>query len=311
MIRTAFTLLLLISFSSLSQAKNILPAPQKIAAHSYAWIGPLPGPSAENNGYRMNLGFIVGTKGIVVIDTGYTEAMANEMLMHIRKISKAPIVAAINTNSQPHRFFGNNVFKKAGAKIISTAEEKQRMSANLNQYQESIERILKLKKGSIKKPVLPDTLITTPTEFKLGDVSVMVQSPGASHTPASLFAHVIEDNIIFTGDIVYGERLLSVLPDSNIKQWIVSFQKLAAYKNATIVPGHGKAGPLKNFEFSTLSYLQLLHKHMTQSLNDDLEAQEAINTLNQTAYKKLVNYDILSGRNASWAFLEAEKAAFE
>lgn len=311
MLRTCLSFLFLITLSVSSQAKTILPAPQKIAPHSYAWIGPLPIPSFENQGYRMNLGFIVGSKGIIVIDTGYTEAMAKEMLLHIRKISQAPIIAAINTNSQPHRFFGNNVFKKAGAKIISTAKEKQRMANNISQYKNNIERILKLKQDSVNKPVLPDTLISQATTFKLGGVSVIVESLGVSHTPASLIARVIEDKLIFTGDIIYGERLLSLIPDGSIKQWITSFKKLANYGNVTLVPGHGQPGPLKNFEFSTLSYLQLLHRHMTQSLADDLEAQDAINTLDQTAYSKLANYDILSGRNASLAFLEAEKIAFE
>jgi len=311
MLRITLSFLLLFAFHPVTHAKNILPAPQKIASHSYAWIGPLEGPNVKNQGYRMNLGFIVGTKGILVIDTGYTEAMATEMLAQIRKISQAPIIAAINTNSQPHRFFGNTVFKKAGAKIISTAKEKQRMAANLNQYKNSIERILKLKSGTIKKPILPDAFITKPMTFKLGGVSVIIESLGASHTPASLIARVIEDNVIYSGDIIYGERLLAVLPDSNIKQWIATFKKLQHYNNTIIIPGHGKPAPLKNFEFATLNYLQLLHQHMTQSLTDDMEAQDAINTLNQTAYRQLANYEQLAGRNASWAFLEAEKAAFE
>jgi hypothetical protein len=59
----------------------ILLAPKKLTDHSYAWIGPLGGPSADNKGYRMNLGFIVGKKAVA--DAGYTEAMATEMLEHI------------------------------------------------------------------------------------------------------------------------------------------------------------------------------------------------------------------------------------
>jgi len=306
-----FILILLVTLSPFSQADKILPAPEKIAPHSYAWIGPLPGPSFENQGYRMNLGFIVGTKGIVVIDTGYTEAMAIEMLAHIRKISNAPIVVAVNTNSQAHRFFGNTVFKKAGAKIISTAKEKQRMAANLSQHKSAIERILKLDKNSIKSPVLPDAILSKPVTIQLGGVNVILKSLGASHTPASVVAHVVEDKLVYAGDILYGERMLSVLPDSHVKQWIATFNNLKQFGNAIFVPGHGHAGPLKDFEFSTLSYLQRLHAHMTKSLEDDLEAQDAINSLDQTAYSKLVLFKNLAGRNASWAFLEAEKAAFE
>ena len=305
------SILLILGFSSLIQAKDILPAPQKIAAHSYAWIGPLPGPSIENQGYRMNLGFVVGSKGIVVIDTGYTEAMAIEMLAHIRKISKAPIIAAINTNSQPHRFFGNSVFKKTGAKIISTAKEKQRMAASVAQYKSTIERVLKLKADSIAPPALPDTVIDKPLTINLGNVNITIESHGASHTPQSLVAHVMEDKLVFTGDVLYGERLLAIIPASNVKQWIASFNKLKSYGKVKFVPGHGQPGPLKNFEFSTLNYLTLLNTHMTKSIDADMEAQDAISTLNQSAYSELMNFVQLAGRNASWAYLEAEKAAFE
>lgn len=305
------SLLLILGFSSLIQAKDILPAPQKVAAHSYAWIGPLPGPSVENQGYRMNLGFVVGNKGIVVIDTGYTESMAKEMLSHIRKISNAPIIAAINTNSQPHRFFGNRVFKKAGAKIISTAKEKQRMQNSAAQYRSTIERILKLKEGSVPQPVFPDTIITKSMDIDLGNANVRIEGHGASHTPDSLVVYVAKDKLVYSGDILYGERMPTVLPDSSVKQWITTFNKLRNYGDVTFVPGHGQPGPLKYFEFPTLSYMQLLHKHMTKSLDDGLEAQDAITSLNQSAYSKLVIFDQVAGRNASWAYLEAEKAAFE
>jgi len=305
------SLLLFLGFSSFIHAKDILPAPKKLAAHSYAWIGPLPGPNFENKGYRMNLGFVVGNKGIVVIDTGYTEAMAKEMLNHIRKISNAPIIAAVNTNSQPHRFFGNSVFKKAGAKIISTVKETQRMQNSASQYRGAIERILKLKEGSIPQPVFPDTVIAKPMDIDLGDVRVRIVSHGGSHTPDSLIVHVSKDKLVYSGDILYRERMPTILPDSNVKQWIDSFNKLKNYGKVTFVPGHGQPGPLKNFEFSTLNYMQLLHNHMTKSLDEGLEAQDAINSLNQSAYSKLVLFDQVAGRNASWAFLEAEKAAFE
>ena len=237
--------------------------------------------------------------------------MASDMLKHIRNISQAPIIAAINTNSQPHRFFGNRIFKNSGAKIISTEKEKQRMATSIAQYRSTIERVLKLKKGSVAPPTLPDTMIDKPITINLGDVSVIVETHGASHTPASLVVHVSKDKLVFTGDVLYRERLLAVLPDSNIKQWIASFNALKKYGKVTFVPGHGQPGALKDFEFSTLDYLTLLQNHMTKSIEADLETQDAINTLNQTAYRKLVNFEQLSGRNASWAYLEAEKAAFE
>jgi len=310
LLRTLFTCLLLMA-SATGQASQILPVPQKLSAHSYAWIGPLPGPSFENKGYRMNLGFVVGSKGIVVIDTGYTEDMAREMLAHIRKISSAPIIAAVNTDSQPHRFFGNRVFKNAGAMIISTSKDSQRMKNSAWQFSRQIERVLKLKENSLPSPALPDTHITKPVKIDLGGVNITIEDLGTSHTATSLVVHVPEDKLVYAGDILYGGRLLAILPESNVKQWISTYKSLTRYGDVTFVPGHGQPGPLQHFSQSTLGYLELLHTHMTKSVDNDTEAQDAINLLNQSAFQTLVNFAQLSGRNASLAYLEAEKAAFE
>ena len=102
---------------------KILPPPQQVSPHVYAWIGPYGGPSKENRGYRMNMAFVIGGQAVAVIDTGHTEAIALEMLEHIARITKLPVKYAINSNSQPHRFMGNDIFRRQGARIIAHQEE--------------------------------------------------------------------------------------------------------------------------------------------------------------------------------------------
>lgn len=109
-----------ISFCTIAQSEDaILPPPKQLTKHVYAWIGPLPGPNKENQGYRMNLLFVVGKKAVAVIDAGYTEVMAKEMLAHIKRITNLPVKYVINSNSQPHRFMGNPAFRRAGVTIVA------------------------------------------------------------------------------------------------------------------------------------------------------------------------------------------------
>ena len=61
-------------------------APQQVAPHSYAWIGPYGPPSEENQGFRMNLGFVVGRDAVAVIGSGYSDDMAGAMLAAIGRI---------------------------------------------------------------------------------------------------------------------------------------------------------------------------------------------------------------------------------
>ena len=151
----------MLSFSAFATKPNgtVLPPPKQLSKHVYAWIGPLSGPSKENQGYRMNMLFVIGKDAIAVIDTGYTEAMAKEMLAHIKRISNVPVKYAINSNSQPHRFMGNPVFKQAGATIIAHEKSVERMEKQAGNFATGIENILELKPGSIKLPTRPDRII--------------------------------------------------------------------------------------------------------------------------------------------------------
>ncbi|MCK4588010.1 MAG: MBL fold metallo-hydrolase, partial [Gammaproteobacteria bacterium] len=252
-----------------------------------------------------------GSKAVAVLDTGYTEAMAEEMLAHIGKITDKPVKYAINTNSQPHRFMGNPAFRRARVEIIAHAKTAERMESSGGSFAGGIERILELKEGSVKIPQKPDRIINKDTTLDLGGVNVILKNFGPAHTPAQLVAHIPADNIVYTGDALYGERLLSVQSVSNTQSWLAVFEKLKTFGKVTFIPGHGQPGPLKDFDFSTRQYLNLLFTHMNKMVDEGIDVQDAINKLDQSKFSKLANFEELSGRNASWAYLEREQAAFE
>lgn len=307
----ATTAMLLCSATAFAKSPNILPPPQKLSEHVYAWIGPLDGPSKENSGYRMNMAFVVGTQAVAVLDTGYTVAMAEEMLAHIRKITNVPVKYAVATNSRPDRFMGNPAFRAAGARIIAHELTAKNMAAQAGNFATGIERILELKAGTVKIPQAPDQIITEKTQLDLGGVSITLENLGHAHTPAQLVAHIAADNMVYTSDLLYADRLLAVIPDSNIASWIKTFDKLKQYGNATFIPGHGKPGPLSSFDFPTRQYLSLLLNHMNKMVEEGVDAQDAIKRLDQSTFSKLANFELLAGRNASWAYLEREAASFE
>ena len=290
---------------------DILPPPQQVSAHVYAWIGPYGGPSRANQGFRMNMAFVVGKNAVSVLETGYTEAMAHEMLRHIRKISRAPVKYAVNSNSQPDRFMGNEVFRRAGARIIAHADEAARMDAQGGNYAMAIEATLGLPAGSVKPPRPPQERITQDKQLDLGGVRVRLRHFGAAHTPAPLVAHVPEDNVVYAGDILYAGRLLAVIPDGNVQSWIKTFDALKAFGDATFIPGHGVPAKLAQFVQPTRDYLTLLDTHMSKMVDEGVPLQEAVDSLDQSRFASLENFSELAGRNANIAYLEREAAAFK
>ena len=134
---------------------------------------------------------------------------------------------------------------------------------------------------------------------------------GTAHTAGSLVAEVVEDRVVYAGDVLYGGRLLAVLPQSRTDGWIAAFDQLRDLGDVLFVPGHGPPGPLADFEPSTYRYLTTLRAHMDGAVAEGRDLQDAIAGLDQAPWRDLADFDALAGRNAHQTYIEREAAAFE
>ena len=287
-----------------------LPAPRQISPHAWAWIGPYDPPTRENGGYRMNLGFVIGTRAVAVIDSGYSPEMAASMLRHIGKLTPLPVRYVVNTNSQPHRFLGNEVFRKAGARIIAGREAAERMGRDGAMFAGVAATLLG--KSGQAVPAAPDQLLGKGERISLdlGDVTLAVQEIGTAHTRGSLIAEVAPERTVFSGDVLYGGRLLAILADSKVKDWIAAYEKLRGLQGNLFVPGHGQPGPLADFDHPTLAYLVRIKSHMDEAVKTGDDIEKAKTNFDAAAWRPLANFGELNGRNAYQAYQESEAEGF-
>lgn len=309
--RIVIVLLLTLLLPVLSVAGNTLPNPQQVSDHTWAWIGPYGPPTRENGGFRMNLGFVVGDKAVAVIDSGYGEAMAKAMLTQIRAITDRPVKYVINTNSQPHRVMGNPAYRRAGAEVIAAAEAVPRITSEGPAFAAIVAEVLGLSPSSVATPAAPDRILEKETLLDLGGVELRLIPVGQAHTAGSLIAVVESDRVVFAGDVLYGGRLLAVLSQSRVAGWIEAYEMLREFGDFQFVPGHGNLGKLTDFEQPTFKYLTTLKQHMDRAVDEGVDLQDAIGSLDQSPWKDLADFDALAGRNAHQAYLQSEAAAFE
>ena len=254
-------------------------------------------------------GFVVTTAGVVVIDSGSSYRVGKQIHQAIRGVTRQPVKLVINTGGQDHRWLGNSYFVTLGVPIIGHQKMRADAEERGAQLIQSLQGELKEKLEGTRV-VLPTQMFETHHRLHLGKTDFELIFTAPAHTPGDIMVWLPQSRVVFSGDIVFTDRLLGVLPFSSVAGGISSFDAMAALSPVRIVPGHGAVCDLEKARRETRDYLVLLHDHMKRAVDAGEDLQTALNTLDQSAYSKLPNFDLLSGGNASRAYLEAEAAAF-
>jgi glyoxylase-like metal-dependent hydrolase (beta-lactamase superfamily II) len=111
--------------------------------------------------------------------------------------------------------------------------------------------------------------------------------------------------IMFTGDIVYVERMLRVGIYSDSKSWISVFERIATYKSQYLIPGHGKVTNLSQAKKDTYDYLVFLRNSVAEFMENGGDIAD-ISNVDQSKFNYLINFETLSGRNAQQVYTEIE-----
>lgn len=279
---------------------------QKVAEGVYAYVGPLTDRTPENLGLNNNIGFIDSAEGWILVDSGAGDAAAQKLEAIAKGIKDQPIVAVINIGSQDHRWLGNHYFSKQGAKIY--AYEKS-VATQTAMFQQELERLLP------KVPVLKDVQMKTAdvvlkadsNTLTIGGVEMQLNYYGDAHFPGDSVLWLPKQKVLFTGDIVYLDRLLGVHPWSDPVAWNQAYQTMRKLPAEFIVPGHGKVSNWPQADAETGNYLKKLVETMTTEAEAFSGVDSAVqNHSDWQEFKHLEHYDSWHKQNVSRTYLKLE-----
>ncbi len=278
---------------------------QKVADGVYALVGEMGARTPKNLGNNATFGAVVTSAGVVLIDSGAGTQAAKALEAALRKVTDRPVVMVINTGGQDHRWLGNGYFQSRGAKIVAAKAAVADQQARATDQFNALARAVGEEKMAGTEPVYATETFDDRRELTVGGVRFLLHHAGAAHTPGDTYVWLPQRKVVFTGDIVYTERLLAVIPVSNSKSWIASFDAMASLKPKHVVPGHGHATDLAQARRHTRDYLVMLRNGVSKLLERG-EGLEQVSTIDQSAFAKLLVYEDLKGRNAHQVYQEIE-----
>jgi glyoxylase-like metal-dependent hydrolase (beta-lactamase superfamily II) len=284
-------LLVLLWLPAAMWAAPALQETVKVTDRVYALVGDLGQRSAQNLGNNMTSGFIIADDGVVVVDSGGSAEGAKAIVQAIRAVTPKPIRWVINSGGQDHRWFGNDYFQRVvGARVIASVPGVLDMKARgVPQFENAKLNLGERFAGTVL--AYPDISFNRRQKLALQGVDIELIESGGAHTKADVFVWLPHEKLVFSGDIVFADRLLGIMPDMGLK-WISALTFLRdELRPVTVIPGHGKVSSLDKAMKDSLGYLSLLRDGAALAFkNGAFDPVEASQAVDQSPYSYLVNY---------------------
>lgn len=231
---------------------GILSASESAAAQN----APAPSPIvAENATKRVsehayvimgfpNIGFVVGSRATLVIDTGMGARNGATVLSEAKKLSKNSVLYLTTTHFHPEHSSGAQAFPSE-IPLIRPAAQQEEMNRLDMKFVELFRSRSELNKQLLEdhKPRRADILFDSEMKLDLGGVTARLFWLGAAHTQGDELILVEEDSTLFPGDVVQN-KLVPNMPDEDAspKSWLAILDKLEPLKPRFVVPDHGQLG---------------------------------------------------------------------
>jgi glyoxylase-like metal-dependent hydrolase (beta-lactamase superfamily II) len=199
--------------------------------------------------FDVNVTVVAGSAGLLVVDTNASEPAARAVLADLRRLSAAPLVAAVNTHAHFDHTFGNGVFAAEGAELISHEDAAAALPAHAADIRtqaaaeaDEDERYAEL---VATEELVPGRTFSSALTLDLGDRIVELVHPGRGHTAGDLVVRVPDADTLLAGDLVEESAARNGVPGFGTDSWPMDWPATLDLvlnlvgPDTVVVPGHG------------------------------------------------------------------------
>lgn len=278
---------------------------QEVASGIFLHQGVHQDATPNNTGAIANVGFIVGSKCVAVVDTGGSFAQGKALRAAISKQTALPVCYVINTHVHPDHIYGNAAFIADKPEFIGHHNLAASMRARGDYYASYLKRTIGPDLAARSILVPPTLPVTSTHEVDLGGRKLLLQAWPTSHTDNDLTVFDETTATLWLGDLVFRERIPSL--DGSLSGWLSTMETLAGIPAKLAVPGHGPAGTdwpemMKPQE----QYLQQLRKDVRAALKAKWSIQQAATEIKASNPSQWQLFDGSHQHNVTAAFAELE-----
>lgn len=281
---------------------------QKIASGLYVFLGEPVQLEQSANGHIANLGVVIGTDSVAVIDSGVSRKQGQELYAAIRQLTDLPISHVILTHMHPDHVLGTSVFKEAGAEIVGHAALPTALEYRAQTYLDNIAELYPPQEVIGTGIVLPERTVAERDIIDLGDRELLLKAEGTAHTDNDLTVFDRKTETFFSGDLIFRE--LTPVVDGSLNGWLEWLEVAPSPIPRRIVPGHGRiAERWETAVAPQTEFLTLLRDSTRAAIAEGLPMSGAVAVISQSLQSVedgWNSFEQTAARDATAAYKELE-----
>lgn len=250
-----------------------------------------PGLFYQYHHAESNNAFLITDEGVLVIDARQHPRRAEELLATIRKYTNKPIKWLINTHAHGDHYFGNLVFKREGATIVSHVDTAGMMKSHLPVEMKRRMGYFKQRNydpGEVKL-VMPDVTFDSRMTLVLGGRTVELIYLGPGQNPGDTLVYFPKERVMFTGGPFSKNSWANPSFTPSMSNWVSMLRKIAAMDVDKFLGGHGDIGT-KEDVLHEAQMLADFDAGMREAVKKGMSKDEIIKNVKFEKYKDVRNY---------------------
>jgi glyoxylase-like metal-dependent hydrolase (beta-lactamase superfamily II) len=278
---------------------------EAVAPGIYVQRGTVADASTANRGAVANLGVLIGSTGVIVVNTGSSDEHGTALLAAVARLTDRPVVLAIDTQASPDQVLGNSAFTRRAIPVMAHRDTDSFMHEHCDACVADVKAKADTDALAATRVVWPTRLIEGSQTLSAGGRTLQVLYLGWTKQPGCLAVLDVASGVLFTGDMAS----FGVIPQtqlSHLSSWIDALGELQALAPVIVVPGHGAPGPATRLG-EMRQYLQaLLDSTRAAYLRGD-GLMETVEQLNLPQFRGWALYDAHHRRNVHFTYLQIEE----
>ena len=279
---------------------------ERVADGVYAFAFP-ERAAADERLLPARAAFVVGPRGVVVVDSGIAARDGEALLEAIARTTRQPVRLAILTHPSQEAIFGAAALQARGIPVAMHRDAAALVAGRCEACLRNLRRALGEQAMAGTRLVVPDREIGDGTRIDDAGRELRVIAPPAASAPGAIALLDVRTGTLFAGSLVTPCRVPD-LRDADARAWPAALARLQATRCRHLVPSYGTVSRCDAIPVFA-RYLADLEARVAGLLSQDVELAQVGERAALVSYSGWPGYAEHHAANAARTYLRLEREA--